>query len=243
MALKGTNKVLPENVKSEVVTQVAEAELPWKDEEVAGEAEQGSTEVVVASNTPQVDKPVVRAGMLPATAEADGFEALDEDIGFGSFPMVKLDKGIYECGKTSYQEFNAVILSARPKWIYKSGPGDDAEIVYSYDQANDTNNRPLKATFDLWKSKGCTAPFEGSRYMECAARFLTDGPHKGKMVLLNVAPKSISRLAGHRAEIQIKHLKLSERITRVFPGDKVEVTSKKSFHPWNFEDVGPYEGE
>lgn len=236
MALKGTTQALPENEIKDSTVAVAEAPAPaqipeWEQQAQAISESQPSQAVAVQSSTTAVVPATTNRGIVAGAKVDDGFSALDEEIGFGSFPMVKLDKDVFVVEKAEHREFLCRIIGARPKWVYKA---DDDHLAYSYDQVVSTSGKDLKAIQAEWKANGLK-DVEVSKYMECAAQFLTPGDHFEKLVLLSVAPASIKRLGGYRAELQITGQKLDETVTRVFPGAKVQVNPKISFYPWNFE--------
>lgn len=233
MALKGTSQALPENQIKDNTVPVTEAPAPeWEAQaEVLAEAPASQNLAVQAPSTTAVVPATSNHGIVAGAKVDDGFNALDDEIGFGSFPMVKLDKDVFVVEKAEHREFLCKIMGARPKWVYKA---DDDHLAYSYDQVFTTSGKDLKAVQAEWKANGLPN-VEISKYMECAAQFLTPGDHYEKLVLLSVAPASIKRLGGYRAELQITGHKLNETVTRVFPGAKVQVNPKISFYPWNFE--------
>lgn len=234
MALKGATQALPENqIKdtSVAVETATVADPPWAEQaEVLAETQPSQAVVAQPASTAVVPSSTNR-GIVAGAKVDDGFSALDEEIGFGSFPMVKLDKDKFVVEKDEYSDFLCKIIGARPKWVYKA---DDEHLCYSYDQQVSTSGKDLKAVQAEWKAEGLPN-VEVSKYMECAAQFLTPGNHFEKLVLLSVAPASIKRLGGYRAELQITGQKLDETVTRVFAGAKIQISPKISFYPWNFE--------
>lgn len=248
MALKPKTTPLNENEKlSDTTTAVADApnqEVPWGEQAEAMAENTKASEVVphvAASPGTAVSAPAAAPSrsFLQASAQDDGFSALDDQIGFGSFPIVKLDGSDFIVEKSEYEELNVVLHSARAKYLYKAGPKDADPIFYSYDKIKDTSGASVESRLKEWKAEGFSNPTE-SMYMECAATVLSEGAHQGRIVLLSVAPSSVKRLGGYRAELAIKGKQLSQVITRVFPGDKITTVSKKTYNPWNFSYVGPY---
>lgn len=185
-----------------------------------------------------------QAAGLPSTSLAaalgdDGFDDLNESIGFGSFPMVKLDKSSYEAdGKDLGDSFNCVLLNARKKYLVKAFKGDDAPMVYTYtDPLTDPNAMDMSGTLVSaklaeWRAQGHDTP-EIKQYMEVTAR-MAGGAMDGTIVLLSIPPASVSRLAGHRAAVMINHGKqLSQVVTRCGLGPKIK-TGNTTFFPWDF---------
>ena len=240
MALKGKTEALAENVKVEDQSEaVAETTTEAWEEQAEVAAEETQALVQAASPATELTAPKKTGGLMAAVGAADdGFDALDDEIGFGSFPMVKLDKSKFVIDKAEYDEFHAVILSARPKWVYKA---DDDHLLYSYDQVYDTSGKTIEAVKAEWKADGVSTAISVSKYMECASKVVSEGAHQGRIVLLSVAPASVKRLGGYRAELKLTGKSLGKVVTRIFPGDKVQINPKISFYPWNFELVGNYE--
>lgn len=242
MALKGSAKPLSENeaaAKTQIQDQTVPAaeDLPWKEEEVSGETQDSQP----SANAPVPAAPATGTAVSAARApgsflakvgqEDDGFSALDDQIGFGSFPMAKLDKNTFVIENSEYTELLVIMLQARSKWILKV---DDENFVYSYDNVNDLSGKSLEQVKREWRAQGLKDSTT-SMYMEVAARVLSEGKHQGKLVLLNVAPASVKRLGGYRAELAIQKRTLSQVVTRIFPGALIKINPKISFHPWNFE--------
>lgn len=251
MALKGKPAVAPvaealaENVTT-IVDQSTEATIPaWEQEAQQLEAD-NPIAVVEQPQTQALEVAAAPKGTSVMNAlsdgEDDGFGALDDQIGFGSFPMVKLDKNMFIVERAEFQTLDVRLMSARPKYAFKakkdSNPktkaNDDDPMVYSYDGVTATSGLSLEAIKKEWAAEGFPHA-EKSTYMECAAEVVSDNQYKGRIVLLNVAPASTKRLGGYRAEVKLKGHKLSDVVTTIFPGDKIEIDSKKSFYPWNFK--------
>lgn len=250
MALKGKPAVAPvaealsENAPT-VTDQSTEAAVPaWEQE--AQQLEAANPVAVVEQPQAQaleVSKPKGTSVMNALSdGEDDGFGALDDQIGFGSFPMVKLDKSMFVVERAEFSSLDVRMLSCRPKHAFKAKvdtnpktkAGDDDPMVYSYDGVVSTSGISIEAIRKEWAAQGFPHA-EKSTYMEVAAEVISDNQYKGRIVLLNVAPASTKRLGGYRAEIRLKGHKLSDVTTTIFPGDKVELDAKKSFYPWNFK--------
>lgn len=168
-----------------------------------------------------------------AVLQNDGFSDLDEEIGFGSFPIVKLDKNMFCSEGMEVDSFHCVLMQSRDKWIWKA---DDDNLFYSYDNVHDSAGRAVTQRIDEWVAAGFDrAKIENRKYKEVVAK-MTDGPLVGKLVLLSIPPASVKRLGGYRGEVAMVHgRQLSQVVTKVLPGAKVQVNPKISFYPWNFE--------
>lgn len=246
MALKGSTKPLADNIAKTAIADHSEPvpaseDTPWETE---GEAEQ-ATAVVEQAAPASTAVAAPRGGFLSNVAGAeqdDGFSALDTEIGFGSFPMVKLDKSTFVIEGQEYPELRVRMHQARSKWILKrSNSQDDDNFVYSYDNVTATSGQTLASLRKEWAAEGFKEPIS-NMYMEVAAQVLSEGKHFDKLVLLNVAPASVKRLGGYRAELKIRGRSLSSVVTRCYPGDLIKISPKISFHPWNFEfisDIAP----
>lgn len=250
MALKGKSATAPvaealaENAPT-VTDQSSEATTPaWEQE--AQQLETSNPVAVVEQPQAQALEAAKPKGTSVMSAlnngEDDGFGALDDQIGFGSFPMVKLDKNKFVVERAEFDTLDVRLMSARPKYAFKakvdSNPktkaSDDDPMVYSYDGTSATSGISLDAIKKEWAAQGFMHA-EKSTYMECAAEVISDNQYKGRIVLLNVAPASTKRLGGYRAEVRLKGHNLSDVVTTIFPGDKIEIDSKKNFYPWNFK--------
>lgn len=187
--------------------------------------------------------------------EDDGFSDLDDQIGFGSFPILILDKAEFVIGETSLGNSVDVILQqSRKKHLYKEGGKEQSDyVVYSYDDPKnedgsmktyeeiyDTSGKKLSQVFAEWAEEGVDIDaIEHKQYSEAVAMVLQDGEYKGQLVLLSIPPASIKRFAGYRAELKtIRRCTLRQAVTRLVPGNKVKV-DKITFHPWNFKFVRP----
>lgn len=188
-------------------------------------------------------------GGLPAIAddEDDGFSNLDDRMGFGSFPIIKLDKNLFALGDRDIgSEIFVQLLGSRDKTFYKErGKAKSEYMFYTYDNIKDISGRDVAAVLAEWKAKGID--WDTKAYSECVAKLLkktATGFEAAGVVLLNVAPASVARLSGYRFEIKnFKHKKVGQVITRVFPGDKITTKTKETFYPWNFEFAGDLPAE
>lgn len=180
----------------------------------------------------------------------DGFDDLDDDLGWNSFPLVKLQDGSFLI-KDSDEEFghlDVVILSTQKKWLYKArqSTSEDEEIpiAFTYDDKLSTKGIPLQEVFDEWRQNGDMTgahPVQAV-YREVLAMILGTSDAKsamnGKMVILNIPPTSRGKLSGYRKDLRLlKGLSLNEVVTRCSKGKRIE-NGQKSFSPWAFSLVG-----
>lgn len=173
----------------------------------------------------------------------EAFSSLDNQLRFGSFPTIKLDKDkfIIVDGKEEVDEFTCHILVVRPKWIYKTATGNEqGEMFYSYDKLYDTKGKPIEDIIKEWKADGLSVK-EVREYSEVAA-IMKDTSLKDEMVLLSVPPASVGRLAGFRTQLNVmKKVDLDKVLVRCCKGGKVTTKDKKTFYPWDFKFAGAAE--
>lgn len=265
----GGNKPASDDAQNAAAEDTARQEAPAKPstppppvEDHSDEPETRTAAPVRTAPAPREDEsralaptsasPLARA-TGPAPEEDDGFNDLDDQIGFGSFPILILDKAEFVIGEVSLGGSVDVILQqSRKKHLYKEGGKDQSDyVVYSYDdpknpdgttktydQIHDTGGRPLSAVFAEWAEDGVDLDsIEHKQYSEAVALVISAGEFKGQLVLLSIPPASIKRFAGYRAELKtIRRCTLRQAITRLLPGNKVKV-DKITFHPWNFKFV------
>lgn len=185
-----------------------------------------------------------------APKEDDEFDDLESEVGFGSYEIMKLDKHEYICGEHTFDGRDGVkviIHGSKRKFLHKprkgTGDDDDMPLAYSYDNERATDGRPLEEHYAEWREAGHMEPGAKafvSRYRECGAEICMPGhPLDGDMVLLNVAPASVTRLAGYAQKIKLKGYKLSDVVTLLTLGKKVQPKgTSKTFFPWEFKLVG-----
>ena len=209
----------------------------------------------VAPSTAVASRPS-SGGMLassPQVIEDDGFNDLDDQIGFGSFPILILDKSEFTINDDSLgAQVDVILQQSRKKHLYKEGGKEQSDyVVYSYDEPknadgsrksfdeiNDTGGKPLSATFAEWAEDGVDiSAIEHKQYSEAVALVLSEGKYRGQLVLLSVPPASIKRFAGYRAELKaVRRCPIKEAVTRLCLGNKVKM-DKITFVPWNFKFV------
>lgn len=220
----------------------ADGDAPWEDAPPAVTAVRAPVTNPVQT-TAAAGTPAVRQNAM-AGMEGDGFGALDGEIGFGSFPIIKLDKDKFDVNGKEVEEFTCVMLSARDKWIHKVKEGDNEEIFYTYDGVVDTSNNSINDRYAGWMAAGFPVDEQGKlkvdvrKYVEVVVR-MVDTEMAGTLALLSIPPASIKRLGGYRAEVNLAHkVSLSEVQTKCVKGAKVQVNPKISFYPWNFKFAG-----
>ena len=218
---------------------------------------------------PKPDKPLAqtdqsaRAKAVAEVADADDeFENLDQEIGFGSFPIIKLDKHELICADlgVTAKTIDGVILKGRRKFLYKASKDKEEErIAYSYHDRDTegevltADGRRLSSVIAEWKEDG-TVELIRSRYYECMLHVLdvqcekeshTQDARKaivGELVLTSIAPSSVQRLAGYQQKLKLRkgQPKLRDVVTRLSAGAKI--TPKKNpdntYFPWNFTLLG-----
>ncbi len=167
----------------------------------------------------------------------DGFSDLDDQIGFGSFPIVKLDKTEFLINDETLGDGNAFtcrLLNGRKKILVKeSGDQDTKNLLYSYDGIHDTAGKLIEDRIAEWKADGVES-VERKTYFEAAAQ-LIGGDRDQELVLLSIPPASVSRLSGYRASVTMREgVPLSDVITKCSKGAKVKIGNNITFYPWQF---------
>ena len=176
----------------------------------------------------------VPSGSLNEMATGDGFEGLDFDA-YGVFPVVKLHDGSFSDseGTDLGTEFDVVMMSSRPKFLYKTNHtygADGAEVVYSYDNVTSASGVPLTEVFAEWRAAGKEPAEKPSRYIEVTARKYPDGD----LVLLSVpAAGSGGPLTAYWASLKFKNLNIKDVVTTCFKGKRVD-RAAQPFTPWGF---------
>jgi hypothetical protein len=237
-------------------TQVAEPEVkndndPYLTEEQADAAlddvPQGSIKEEVA------DKPLKQASVSRAVSthveedvgNDDSFDDLDQDLGFGSFPMVKLDKDVFVTSDgDEFDHLDVILKRMSRKTLIKAraGQDDDIPFVYTYNNETALDGRSVADHLREWREDGdmpAGADPIKAEYLEVLAEVCGSGneAYDGEMVILNIAPASKRRLAGYKLKLQAKGLAMHKVVTRVIAGAKI-TKGNKSFHPWDFKLVG-----
>lgn len=207
-------------------------------------------------------KPQSSRAMAVADAEDDEFDNLGQEVGFGSFPIVKLDKAELVCAdlNVTAKSIDGVIMKGRRKYLYKASREQDEErLAYSYHDTDTDGNiltadgRKLIDVIAEWKEDG-KVDVVRSRYYECMLHVLDVECEKksatedaraalvGELVLTSIAPSSVQRLAGFQQKLKLKkgQPKLRDVVTRLSAGSKI--TPKKNpantYFPWDFKLLG-----
>lgn len=233
--------------------EVADPELALQDHSMDVPDEDAPPVSPIATTPP-------RAATAVATREPredDEYDDLESEVGFGSYEIMKLDKHEYICGEHTFDGrtgVQVIIHGSKRKFLHKprkgTGDDDDMPLAYSYDNERATDGRPLEEHYKEWQEAGHMEPGAKafvSRYRECGAQIVMPGhPLDGDMVLLNVAPASVTRLAGYSQKIKLKThpktgkpLALRDVVTLLTLGKKVQPKgTSKTFFPWEFKLVG-----
>ncbi len=238
--------------------------IPGAEQKVAPAALKDTTAAATAAGIPEAPAASTAMSATPAAAAAvvaqtqhagravveatdrNSFAALDDEIRYGSFPTIKLDKDKFAIGdKEEVDEFTAQILSRRPKWLFKAGRGTDKkddQIFFSYDGTHDLAGTPVEQRLADWKADGLTQK-ETRKYDEVAVKMM-DTSLAGGLALLNIPPVSVSKMAGFRRQmLALKNLELDKMVIKFSKGDKIKTKGGETFYPWNFTFVSEFTGE
>lgn len=230
-------------------------EPPFDTEETGPVQEQAPVQEQVARPAP-VPVPVpanapapVQALSLASKSSMDrdeSFDDLEDELGFGSFPMLKLDKTEFVCGNHTMDAVDEVILlQGKKKHLFKARKGEDDGIplVYSYDGKYSVQGEALEQVFAEWREAGemdeNSQPVKAT-YMEVFAHVLSCSVKEliGEQVMMNIAPQSLKTLSGYQKKLALKGYRLNQAVTRVQKGAKVTISnSSKTFYPWDFKFV------
>ena len=167
----------------------------------------------------------------------EAFSSLDSKIGYGSFPMIMLDKDkfIIVAGKEEVDEFDCHVLFLRPKWIHKT-TDQNGPIFYAYDGQLTTSGDRIADKLKAWEVDGFK--YAGAREYSEVTVIMKTTSLTGDMALLSVPPSSVKRLAGYRATLNaIKRVEINAVITKCLKGAKVTTGNKDTFYPWDFKFV------
>lgn len=232
-------------VAETVVEEVTEtpSRAPLRQPATLDNEAQAQVPAPVRDQMPEPSRGAPLAATLPAD---DSFDGLEEELGFGSFPMLKLDKTEFVVGTTTFDVIEeCVLLKGTKKHLFKARKGEDDGIplVYSYDGVFTTSGERLDSVFEEWKEHGEMdgSPIK-STYMEVLTHIISagDGSMNGELVMANIAPQSLRTLSGYQARLGLKGLRLNQAVTRLQKGQKVTIKgSNKTFYPWDFKFVKP----
>ena len=208
------------------------------------EQEQSSSGQELATSAPaKLPTKTASGGQVLTEMEEAGFEGLE--LGFGSFPIIalKTDGEFVDTEETSYdEEFLCVVNSSRTKYVVKNTKTEkdkDEEVVYTYDNVNDTNGVPLEETIADWAAEGWG--YESKPYTEVFATLVDEEGEPGNSVLLSIPKTSRTRFTGYVAQQRMrKGLMPNAYVTRCLVGAKIQNVDFP-FYPWSFEFVGELE--
>lgn len=243
MALKGVvaTKLTPET-EVKTAPAIVDQSAPFADDEDEGTVVAIPTvqEEAAQALQPVEHVPVKAAGTAVGKAvpnEADGFNDLDESIGYGSFPTVTLRGNVFDVDGKEYPSLLVQMIQSRIKKVYKNGgdSGDKKNMFFSTDGVTDGSGVSIQSRLAQWVSEGYPAvKHECREYREVMAKVMST-ELEGSLVLLSISPKSVSRLSGYREELRILKKKTpTQVVTKLMPGNKV-VTNGKTFYPWQFK--------
>lgn len=247
---------IPSTSSEEVTEEVIETSETVVEEVTETTSRAPLRQPATLDNEPQAQVPAPASDQMPAPSRGaplatslpadDSFDGLEEELGFGSFPMLKLDKTEFVVGTTTFDVIEeCVLLKGTKKHLFKARRGEDDGIplVYSYDGVYTTSGERLDDVFEEWKEHGEMegAPIK-STYMEVLTHIIHagDGSMNGELVMANIAPQSLRTLSGYQARLGLKGLRLNQAVTRLQKGQKVTIKgSNKTFYPWDFKFVKP----
>lgn len=187
-------------------------------------------------------------------ASGDAFDGLAGEIGFGSFPIMKLQEGVFIVGNKELQECEGIMMGARKKWLVKARKGEEGEkipLVYTYDGVKTADGTDITEITAKWLADGATPAGKKaivSKYYELQLQIIDEegklgpGLHE-QIVLCSLPPASISRGAGYLKSLQLKGLRPEQVLTKVCKGDRITRPDGKTFSPWDFKFVGKIEYE
>jgi len=204
------------------------------DESAGNEQVNETTAMATTGNNTQAM--ATASGKFVEEAASDGFEGLE--IGFGSFPTVKLpaegsfqlSEGEVDLGKS----FKATIHSSREKFVFSNSDDEDS-AEFSYDGVTIAGKgEPLAPIFAQWKAEGSTV--EKKKYLECMATIeeCESAPDLvDTMVLLSLPPTAVTKFSGYTMQLKLAKQTPRDVVTVCSVGPKV-TTAKKPFYPWAF---------
>lgn len=195
--------------------------------------------------TPDAAVPSQQAAVYVAphqTESDDGFDSLDEEVNFTSFPMAKITAGQIQLNGVKQADGLVVrCVKVAFQYIVKSGKAQDAKYFFSMDAGKtDTKGNDGEAIKREWVAGGAIPKeFSIKKY---AVIHAVDRASKA-MIAISVPPSSIGRLAGYKAELApLGRPPITDVWTHCMLGDVAKATvdgGNVSWTPWNFKYVGP----
>lgn len=167
-----------------------------------------------------------------ADLAARGFGGLVFD--WTSFPMIKLDNGLFEdsIGCSYGVTFKCKVMESKPKYAHSFDKSSDpkTELLYSYDKIIGVNGTPVADFEAQLRAKGHTPNCKA--YLEAMVELMAPGlPYDGEFRLLSIPPSSTGRLSA----LIYKMTRKGEEdvIINCSIGDRVKV-GQNSYNPWAF---------
>lgn len=234
--------------------------MPGFDTGVDRSAEAANQEIAVSqqqSNVPAVSS--THAAGLGESGREVTFGDDDEDdlqglaIDSFSFPMVTQKDGMFKIGDELLgQDFQCVIQSTRPKFLYKdkeeSEDSKEPKLAYSYDNpgpdATDSGGKLISDIRQEWIQAGVKAEnIVSVRYLDIQC-LIVGGQHDGSFATLQVPQTSIPKVSGKILELKTKRdetgkpKSIKESVLK-FSAPKSVGTGTKKFYPWLVQYVRP----
>lgn len=173
----------------------------------------------------------------------DGFGAsMDADIGFGSFPIIKLDGNVLSCESGEFDHLVVRAIRAQSKYLIKARTSneDGVPFVYSYDNVIGLDGRSISDHCREWVEDGEMQAGSDpviSEYRELIVEVVSGADElTGEIVILNVSPGSRARLAGYNASLKLRGKDITQVHTLVKAGPKLS-KGKNSWYPWSFSEA------
>jgi len=244
-------KVDRQQASSAVLDEEEPEPAPAKEEPKAT-----GTAIQQQTGSTSVAKPVHQQGFLAEIMQSlneEGFEGTELD--YSSFLNVTLNKQIEtsEGHELPNSGFLVRLASARKKYCFRNNNPveDEVEVAYSYDiNAPQDPESQVAKSIAKWREEGLDlAPGKDGvkEYLEVLAQILDDkiegeqaGELTGKLITIQIAPTSQGRWAGYLMQLKLAKKQISEVVTLVRRGKKVE-SGKFPFYPWDFVNKGTIE--
>lgn len=197
--------------------------------------------VVASSGATPSQEAAVYVPSHDSEGSDDGFDSLDEEVNFTSFPMAKIKAGQIQLNGVKQVELVIRCVKIAYQWIVKSGKAQDAKYYFS----PDGGKTDMKGNFgdDIkkeWLAGGANPKeFSIKKYGVVHA---VDRASKA-MIAVSIPPSSLGRLAGYKSELgPLGRPPITEIWTRCLLGDVAEATvdgGKVNWTPWDFKYGGP----
>lgn len=263
---KPATEETPVEEVAEAVVETVEAESPVE-ALAAVEADQ-EEEVVVAEEAPTQQVAAVAANDSPnrnlastdtgssfaENAAAQGMDGLE--LGYGSFPNIKLDDGefIDGDGNNYPSPFYFTPISSKGVYAYSQKNEDDSDVFFSYDGVTTTKGESVAALCAEWVEDGYTVERDTRLEVNCLIQEqVTEANEEGvetptgefvegEMVMLSLPPTARKKYSGKWAMAERLYKNagkgLDEMIMKAEIGKSVKVGTR-SFRPWMFGYIKP----